>query len=350
MNVHFFEEIESVKALAMKTEGSLIWFHADPNYNNEMIGNISNILSTCNSIVGGGHFPHVIFGDTTHSKGNLLLEFDSKLSVDYFDDISNPKLTTSKLDDISCFALIVDGYSDRLEKFTMEVFNQIGNKKCVGGGAGDLCFEQLPVVFTPDGVMENVGQCIYLNDTDLELSSVHGWRRMSDPLRVTKTDGKRIIEINNKKAEDVYKEIVSPLVPHADWNNFFDVAKSFPFGVKRYDDNFIIRDIITAKDGVIDCLNEIEEHSFIFIMTGDKDSLVQPILKLQENVNNRDVFVVDCVSRVLFLGDDFSKEMSAIKNNDNNVFGVSSFGEIINPGDSVIDFMNKTCVLGVVGE
>ena len=64
--------------------------------------------------------------------------------------------------------------------------------------------------------------------------------------------------------------------------------------------------------------------------------------------------MIDCISRVLFLGDDFSKELEAVQNEikisgEEFVFsGALTLGEISSYGENRLEFFNKTIVMGMM--
>ncbi|HEY8905633.1 MAG TPA: FIST C-terminal domain-containing protein, partial [Rhodoferax sp.] len=59
------------------------------------------------------------------------------------------------------------------------------------------------------------------------------------------------------------------------------------------------------------------------------------------------LFFIDCISRVLFLGPDFPKEMVAV-NTGQPLIGALTLGEIANNGSDFLEFFNKTAVVGLI--
>jgi hypothetical protein len=160
--------------------------------------------------------------------------------------------------------------------------------------------------------------------------------------------------INWDSAFEIYKNIVekhSGLTFKAD--NFLDIAKSYPVGLNKIDDEMVIRDPFMTKDGALYCLDNIDKGQYISIMNGDTNSLIEGA-SIASNVCNassdkkgittRSFFCIDCISRVKFLSDDYSKELQAISGNE-LVNGVVSFGEIANVGDSFLEIYNKTVIV-----
>jgi hypothetical protein len=57
--------------------------------------------------------------------------------------------------------------------------------------------------------------------------------------------------------------------------------------------------------------------------------------------------VIDCISRSLFLGTDFQRELAAIDDGLPMV-GALTLGEIANSGRDFLEFYNKTAVVGLI--
>jgi len=111
-----------------------------------------------------------------------------------------------------------------------------------------------------------------------------------------------------------------------------------------------IRDPYATEDGKLHIVDHVPEGEYIRIMNGNMNSLLEGAQKAvsaasaqSQNVDSEH-FCVDCISRVLYMQDDFSKELDLL-NKDKPMNGVLSIGEIANPGDTVLELFNKTVVV-----
>jgi len=104
----------------------------------------------------------------------------------------------------------------------------------------------------------------------------------------------------------------------------------------------------------------VPENTVLDILKGKSKSLINAAKlaatdssKLSGKVKN--TLIIDCISRVLFLEDDFSKELievkKAIKSIDSNIIpeGVLTLGEISSQ-EGYLEFYNKTIVIGLLYE
>ncbi|NJO69630.1 MAG: hypothetical protein HC830_10400 [Bacteroidetes bacterium] len=116
----------------------------------------------------------------------------------------------------------------------------------------------------------------------------------------------------------------------------------------------IIRDpVAITEDNEIICVGEIQKGTFIDIMHGSNESLVEAareafnISKSEFGDRPRNfTLFIDCISRVLFLEDNFYKELEAVYEPDIPLLGALTIGEIANNGKDFIEFYNKTSVVG----
>ncbi len=92
---------------------------------------------------------------------------------------------------------------------------------------------------------------------------------------------------------------------------------------------------------------EVDEDQDSFKGNAIKKAMEQ--LDCEQNENS--VILFDCISRSIFLGDNFVKELEEIEKQmkpSKNLFGALTLGEIVNNGNEYITFYNKTCVIGVL--
>jgi hypothetical protein len=139
--------------------------------------------------------------------------------------------------------------------------------------------------------------------------------------------------------------------------NFFDIAKAYPFGMNKLNNEMVVRDpIAVTEDNEIVCVGEVPPDSIVNVLNGNKESLISAAKDASQAAeesysgksSGKAMFLIDCISRVLFLDEYFQEELMAVYQDDCPLFGVLSVGEIANTGRSFLEFYNKTTVAAIL--
>lgn len=319
----------------------------------------------------GGIFPSVTFGDKKHESGVVL----AKLPV-----LTPPLLVENlgaangDLDRLAKSAegatrrptalVLADGLSPEIAAFLQAVYDRMGDSvNYLGGGAGSLSLEPQRCVFTDAGFVQN-GAAIALLDLDSSLGVRHGWERLAGPIVATATAHNEVRELNWKRAFDVYAETVEEdSQREIRGDNFFEISKGYPFGMFKEGHEDIIRDPIRVDEsGAVICVGEVPPNSVLHIMKGEPQSLIAAAAQAAEDSLARPperihtAFIVDCISRAIFLEAAFETELGAAVEKIQRVepeqtpMGMLTLGEISSYGDGYLEFFNKTIVVGLLGD
>ncbi len=333
--------------------------------------NIDEILQNVPIPLFGGIFPAIVHNSEKRQKGTIVAGLSKKPDVHVIPELSDPNIDyeealdeifTEAGDDMTMF-VFVDGYSRNLSSLIESMYDVFGLKfNYVGGGAGSINPSALDMsntycLLTNDGLVKD-SAILALVDIKSSIGVNHGWQKISGPYRVTESKGNSIISLDWKPAFEVYKEIIKEhsgiTLTH---EKFFDIAKRFPFGISRMESEIIVRDPFTVDDNSLIVATEIPQESSVDILTGNSDSIVEAAKKsYAEAVDNsprgreKTIFLIDCISRILFLGDDYDREITAVAQDDYPLIGALSLGEIANSGGDYMELYNKTCVVGILGE
>jgi len=302
----------------------------------------------------GAIFPEIIFDKEHYKSGVVAIELKQKPRL--IKDIQNPILEDVDLSGIESMLVFVDGLSPHIDSFLFSLFEVIDEDTILfGGGAGKLTLEQERVIFTPEGIYEDAALLIAF-DNPTKVGVKHGWEFLEGPLVATSSEKNILKKIDYEDAFEVYKRIVqedSGLTFSDD--NFFEIAKSYPLGIVTIDNEVIVRDPILIQDGALVLVGVMPENSIINILKGEKSHLLGAAKQAaqeayRESQSSELVFMIDCISRVLFLEESFKEEIESVHKivNDTPIVGVLTLGEIANNSKSYIDFYNKTCVVGVI--
>ena len=308
--------------------------------------------------VFGAVFPYVIYQGKHHATGILSLLLEEEAQVTLVPSMAEPSLEGKIALQNTLLFVIVDGLSSYIVEFLEALFEEIPPYGTLfGGGSGKLTLVQEPLIFD-NQLRYKDAALIVQAPAKMGLGVGHGWRELLGPMIATKTTKNILEELNYKNAFSVYRQLVEQDSGQTlSTQNFFDIAKSYPFGVSKYGGEVIVRDPITTDGSALVLVGEMEQNSVIFLLKGEEEVLIEAAGKaasealMELGQPPRGVFIVDCVSRVLFLGDAFVQELASVAKNTGEAlpqWGILTLGEIANKHDGNIEFYNKTCVVGVV--
>jgi len=311
-------------------------------------------LCEINPKVSGAIFPQVIYEDKNYDNVMVVIDLgkNAKVTLSSFEDFNKIKIDKNA-DDIILF---LDALSNNITNFLEDLYELTSiHTNIIGAGAGKLTLKQEKVLFTKESIIQD-GALLVTNSWHIKTSVRHGWEPIAGPLIASNVQSTLLHSLDYKDAFEVYKEIVekdSKLIFNE--NNFFDIAKSYPLGISRLNDEILVRDPIAREKNSLVLVGDMDNNSVVYILKGDKEKLIESAkTATKEAVSKKEtlrgIFIIDCISRVLFLEDDFREELYTIRENINTdnaiIFGVLSLGEIANTNNDYIDFYNKTCVIG----
>lgn len=326
---------------------------------------IDGILNGIQKPVFGGIFPEIIYHCEKWTQGVIVAGLSDTAIVQTIPGLSDMDRDYESLieqaaaaPDVRTMLVLVDGLSARITALIDALFAVFGlDYNYIGGGAGSLSFQQAPCLFTNDGLIQDSALLVMLpNKSGVGVS--HGWTEIAGPFCVTESDRNIVKTLDWKPAFEVYQEIVNRHSgEHITGENFFEIAKGYPFGIRKLDAEMIVRDPIqVGDDNELICVGEVPCESFVHVLTGSVASLVAAAgdaLGLGEqsydgNPDDQSVLFIDCISRVLFLQNDFLQELNAVYQADRPLIGALTLGEIANNKKDYLEFYNKTSVVAVL--
>ncbi len=320
-------------------------------------------LNKLNLSFFGGIFPSVIFGDEQHTDGLLIKRLN--LAHQPFivhglegQDFEIPEFGIGK---VSSAFVLLDGLTANISVFLSRLYDKLGNTiSYIGGGAGSLTLEQSPCVFSNAGLFQDAA-IIALSAQAVNLGVKHGWERISGPFVATSTSKNVIKELNWQNAYEVYRTAVEANAEQVfNGDNFFDIAKGYPFGITKEQTEAVVRDPIAVNEhGELICVGEVPENTVLDILKGQNTTLINAAeLAAQSAISSGhqidDALIFDCISRVLFLENDLDQELHCVQetlrlaNENITLKGAFTLGEISSDAIGHLEFYNKTVVVGTL--
>jgi hypothetical protein len=315
-----------------------------------------NFLNSKKILFFGGIFSRLLVGDRSLSKGYIV----NKVKPVYCSVVS-PNLMEfkDKLDEKENYTalIIADGLSSSFKELTDTVYGKLGDKvKYLGGGAGFYNLNHKPCVFDNDGItIDTLYVCLI--KSEVKVSVEHGWNILKGPFSVTEANENILSELDGENAFQKYREILEDETGLTVYKeDFFTYAKEYPFGIMNgVNMELVVRDPISVNDNFdIVCVADIPKDSNLFILNGNAKSLLESSLTIAEKCSKvthkkYKPLLFDCISRAMFLEDNFMIELANIQNRMNcMVEGALSIGEISSKIDGSIVIHNKSTVLGIL--
>ncbi|MBU0567834.1 FIST C-terminal domain-containing protein [bacterium] len=319
----------------------------------------------------GGIFPGVIYDDKRYEEGAVITVLPGLEPPHLIRGLSTGKIELPDCEKKFCDSdkkytaiILIDGLTSNISLFLSNIFNRLGNSvNYFGGGAGSLSLKQEPCLFTKDGFFQDAAVVTFIKLQSC-LGVRHGWEKIMGPIVATKTDKNIVVELNWENAFSVYqKTIEADSGKKLSRENFFSISKGYPFGMHKEGAEDVVRDPIAVQEkGELICVGEIPENTVLNILKGKRSSLISAAGQAADDCQEakgkkiEKTLIADCISRVLFLEEDFDREVALVKeriasiNKESILEGLLSLGEISSYGEGLLEFFNKTTVVGVLYE
>jgi len=270
---------------------------------------------------------------------------------------------------ISLFIMFLDGLAENgaaAVRGVQEIFGK--NFPIMGGSAGDDFLFKKTYEYYNGEVLTNAVIGVGLSGKfSFGVGVKHGWEPIGLPMKVTKSKGGKVIEINNRPALSIYEDYFGKKSEELIKEPIARMAYTYPLGMSvKGSPEFLIRDVVIANEkGEISCAAEIPEGSEIRLMLGDPDKAIQSAKEAAENALSqlkgakpKAIFVFNCVARWKLLGTRIGEEIEAIQNvlgKEIPLIGFYTYGEQAPLGGAMgaecfSVFHNETMALMVLGE
>ncbi|MBU1015438.1 FIST C-terminal domain-containing protein [Patescibacteria group bacterium] len=199
----------------------------------------------------------------------------------------------------------------------------------------------------------------------------HGWIPIGSPMKVTKSEGALLKELDGRPAISIYEDYFGQSANELRKEPLARMAITYPLGLKLPGlEEYLIRDpIIAQEDGSITCAAEIPEGSEIRLMIGSHEKAVEAAqeaaTKLKEDFQKagtkpKFILMFNCIAREKLFGQRAKEEIDAVMEivgRDVPLLGFYTYGEQAPMGGEVSDkekissrFYNETVVIFGIGE
>jgi hypothetical protein len=257
--------------------------------------------------------------------------------------------------------VLTDALAGQSEE-SMGLLNQAsgGIYQIFGGGAGDDGkFESTKVFAGPKAYSRSMVVLEILSKKPVGIGIAHGWQPGSESMRVTKSDGMRLIGLNAAPAFEAFKEYAKATAQE------LNDADPFPFflhnilGIETPDGMKLRVPLMVQADGSILCAAEIPEGASIRIMSSSVAGTISAAMEASRTAlkglggaKPKAVLFFDCVATRLRMGKDFGGELEAMSGVLGRVpyVGCNTYGQIAKVEGQFNGFHNCTAVVCALPE
>lgn len=202
-------------------------------------------------------------------------------------------------------------------------------------------------VFANDYECSTTGSVIvFYSGPELHIltSRMFGWKPIGYPLKVTRSEGDIVYEIDGKPAYEMYEHYLRIEKGH----NFFYDALEFPLQVQGDGDTKFLRHAKSVNsDGSIVMSTNITQGSYVHLTYGDPRRIIshtsQTGLTIRE-FSPQMVYIINCMGRKLFWGEKENIEIAEISKH-LKTMGFSALGEIMR--DNKFTLLNNLSIVTV---
>lgn len=271
---------------------------------------------------------------------------------------------------LSMFVMLPDGLTGNGAAIVRGLQEVLGkNFPIMGGSAGDDFKFQKTYQYYQDQVLhDTVVGLGFSGNFSWGVGVRHGWEPIGLPMKVTKSEGAILKELDNKTALKIYEDYFGRRAEELIKEPIARMAYTYPLGMSvEGSPELLIRDVVIAnRKGEITCAAEIPERSEIRLMLGDPEKAIKSAREAAEGAlsqlkgsSPKLILIFDCMARNKLLGRRRPEEIVAVQEvlgKEVPLLGFYTYGEQaplagnIDPDVCRSVFHNETMALLVLGE
>ena len=252
----------------------------------------------------------------------------------------------------------LSGHTDEIIDILTE--KTLGAYQFFGGGAGDNGKFEKTFVFMGNEVASDGAVILeILSNKPVGIGVKHGWKPAGKKMRVTSSEGMRLVSLNAMPAVEAFEEYAELTGQHFDPENPIPFFLHNIIGIEL-DGGYKLRvPLAVNEDGSLLCASDIPVGATISIMKIENadataaalSATVSALHQLKENKPSVALFF-DCVATRLRMGDEFGIELNKVKETLQNTkyAGCNTYGQVARVEGQFSGFHNCTAVVCVIPE
>ncbi len=211
--------------------------------------------------------------------------------------------------------LLTDGLAQDQEEILSGAYDVVGASMPLVGGAASPDPSVRETFLFHDGkvVTDAVVGVTISSDAPLGVGLRHGWRKVGEPMIVTRSSNGQVYTLDDKPALEMYLgRLGAPPEAYSDPVAFDQFAQTRPIGIRRRSGEEVrnVSSVEHLQDGWLQSSGEIPEGGLIWLMEGDETSVLdaagaacRAAVDCLEGQDPIGFLAFDCMSRSMLLGD-----------------------------------------------
>lgn len=255
--------------------------------------------------------------------------------------------------------LLTDGLAGDQQEIVRGAYGVVGAEvPLVGGCAGDDLKMKSTRQFWNGRVLDDAIVAAAIgSESPIGIGVRHGWRKVGEPMLVTRSGNNRVYTLDDQPAVDVYLDrLDAPEEARTDPAGFTRFALTHPLGLSGRSGEPHVRFIGEAnfEDRSLGCIAEVPQSALAWIMEGDEDSVLHATdaacgeaLESLQGEEPLGMIAFDCIARRGVLGDPgIAQEIKRVAEHASGapVAGFYTYGEIARTR-GISGFHNQTLVV-----
>ena len=256
------------------------------------------------------------------------------------------------------FADALSGYTDEMIELLTE--KTMGKYQFFGGGAGDNAnFQKTHVFFDTEAYTDAVVLLEILSNKPIGVGAAHGWKPAGERMRVTETNGMKLVSLNARPAVELFVEYAAATGQEFDTNNPIPFFLHNILGIEIAGGHKLRVPLSVLPGGSITMASDIPTGTYVNFMATDNDcskqaamtAAIGAINQLGNHKPNVALFF-DCVATRLRMGKEFDFELDKVTETLNgvNYAGCNTYGQVARVTGQFSGFQNCTAVVCVIPE
>jgi len=271
-------------------------------------------------IIGSTTDGEIAHGESSRN-GTVIsfVEFE-KATLKYAVDISSDSFQRGerlakklKTDNSKLFILLSEGLHTNGENFLKGIESIAPDIKIAGGMAADYANFQKTLVFTKDFILANGAVGVSINSDELEIFNDYNfsWQKIGKKLKITKSEGNIVYEIDGRSAVDTYKHYLGEKVAY----KIPSICIEFPLLIEE-NNTLMARSVIAASgDGSLTFSANMPEGSEVYFGYGNPEEILKHTSVIPSKLKKFEpeiIFVYSCMARLHFVGPMINQELKPL--------------------------------------